>query len=208
MPRRALLVIDVQNEYETGRLPIEYPPLEESLPNIARAMDAAREAGVPVVVVQHDSPADASAFAVGSRGWELHDVVGKRRADHQVNKRLPGAFTGTDLEAWLRARDVDTVSVIGYMTQHCVDSTARQAFHAGFAVEVLGDATGAPAYANAAGAVTAEELHRAHLVALHAGMAAVTTTAEWLDAVRTDRALRADNPLASASSARAAIPAP
>ena len=32
MTRRALIVIDVQNEYETGALPIAHPPLAESLP--------------------------------------------------------------------------------------------------------------------------------------------------------------------------------
>ena len=33
-PRRALLVIDVQNEYFTGQLPIEFPAVSISLPNI------------------------------------------------------------------------------------------------------------------------------------------------------------------------------
>ena len=38
-PRRALVVIDVQNEYfEGGGLPIEHPPVAQSLPNITRAM--------------------------------------------------------------------------------------------------------------------------------------------------------------------------
>ncbi|WP_414695206.1 isochorismatase family protein, partial [Paraburkholderia sp.] len=50
-PRRALVVIDVQNEYVSGDLLIEYPPIETSLANIGRAIDAARAAGVPVVVV-------------------------------------------------------------------------------------------------------------------------------------------------------------
>ena len=42
----ALLVIDVQNEYFTGRLPVTFP--EGSLNNILRAMDNAASAGVPV----------------------------------------------------------------------------------------------------------------------------------------------------------------
>src|SRR5476649_600514 len=53
IPRRALLVIDVQNEYVTGDLPIEFPDVQTSLANIARAMDAARDAGIPIVVVQN-----------------------------------------------------------------------------------------------------------------------------------------------------------
>ena len=66
-PRRALVVIDVQNEYfEGGGLPIEYPPISDTLSNITRAMDAARAAGVPVVVVQHHAPAGAPVRAVAS----------------------------------------------------------------------------------------------------------------------------------------------
>ena len=43
-PHRALLVIDVQNEYFTGDMPIEYPSVDISLPNIVTAMAAARAA--------------------------------------------------------------------------------------------------------------------------------------------------------------------
>lgn len=57
-PRRALIVIDVQKEYFTGgSLLIEYPPVEQTLPNIGRAMDVAQAAGIPVVVVQHSEAA-------------------------------------------------------------------------------------------------------------------------------------------------------
>ncbi len=59
--RRALLVIDVQNEYFTGRLPVTYP--EGSLGNILKAMDTALGSGVPVVVIRHTSTEpDAKAF--------------------------------------------------------------------------------------------------------------------------------------------------
>ncbi|MEK6297809.1 MAG: isochorismatase family protein, partial [Paraburkholderia tropica] len=58
-PRRALVVIDVQNEYVSGDLPIEYPDVHTSLANIGRAIDAARTAGVPVVVVQNFAPAES-----------------------------------------------------------------------------------------------------------------------------------------------------
>ena len=53
MPKRALIVIDVQNEYFDGALPISDPPPGQSLANIGRAMDAATAADVPVIVVRH-----------------------------------------------------------------------------------------------------------------------------------------------------------
>ena len=35
MTTRALVVIDVQNEYMTGELPVEFPPIDSSLANAA-----------------------------------------------------------------------------------------------------------------------------------------------------------------------------
>ncbi len=117
-PRRALIVIDVQNEYVSGNLLIEYPPVSESLANIGKAIDAGNAAGIPVVVVQNDAPATSPLFAIGSPGWELHSVVASRRHEHQVNKTLPSAFAGTDLAQWLAQHEIDTLSVVGYMTHN------------------------------------------------------------------------------------------
>lgn len=191
MVNRALVVIDVQREYENGALPISHPPLAQSLASIGRAMDAAHRQGVPIAVVQHDAPAESPVFAVGSTGWQLHPVVTDRPRDTLFHKRLPGAFTDTGLEKWLRDHAIDTVTLVGYMTQHCVDTTARQAAHAGFAVEVLADATGTLDYRNEVGTVDARSLHTSVLTVLHAGFAAVATLDAWLAALATDRTLSA-----------------
>ncbi|CDI92238.1 isochorismatase hydrolase [Pseudomonas aeruginosa PA38182] len=128
-PKRALLVIDVQNEYVSGNLRIEFPAIQSSLERIGAAMDAAHAAGIPIVVVQHLAPADSPLFARGSRQAELHEVVASRPYQHKVEKQLASSFVGTGLAGWLRERDIDTLAVVGYMTQHCDDSTIRQAIH-------------------------------------------------------------------------------
>ena len=67
--RQALLVIDVQNEYFTGRLPVTFP--EGSLGNILKAMDHAARADIPVAVIQHTAPSkDSPTFRKGSDGVE------------------------------------------------------------------------------------------------------------------------------------------
>ena len=202
-PRRALVVIDVQNEYVSGDLLIEYPPIETSLANIGRAIDAARAAGVPVVVVQNFAPADSPLFARGSVGAELHPVVASRERDHYVEKALPSAFAGTDLKAWLAGRGIDTLAVAGYMTHNCDASTVFEATHAGLAVEFLADATGAVPYANEAGTASAEEIHRAFSVVMHTRFAAVVSTDAWLAAVEKGVPLARDNIYASNQRARA-----
>ena len=177
----ALCVIDVQNEYFTGKLPVTYP--EGSFLNILRAIDTANRKNIPVILIQHENPAGSPAFAKGSEGVEIHREILARPHDVILQKHLPGSFTGTDLESWLRSRKVDTLTICGYMTQMCCDTTARQAFHLGFSVNFLSDATGTLAITNSAGSVTAEELHRAILVTQTMRFSRVIPTAEWVKGI-------------------------
>ena len=176
---RFLLVIDVQNEYFAGKLPVSYP--ENSLANILRVMDAAQVAGLPVVVIQHTAPQpDSPVFRRDSLEWQLRPEVAVRPRAALIHKTLPGSFTGTDLEAWLRERQVDQLVIAGYMTQMCCDTTARQALHLGFKVEFLSDATGTLDISNTAGAVSAEQLHRATLVTQQMRFSDVLSADEWI----------------------------
>ncbi|MBW4645370.1 MAG: cysteine hydrolase [Goleter apudmare HA4340-LM2] len=180
--KRALLVIDVQNEYFTGKLPVTYP--SGSLDKILQVMNIAYERGLPIIVVRHTQPqADSPIFRKGSKEWELHPEVAKHHYDLLIEKNVPGSFTGTELENWLRNRGIDTVVISGYMTQMCCDTTARQASHLGFSVEFLADATGTLTFKNSAGVATDEELHRATLVAQDTFISKVITTSEWIDSV-------------------------
>ena len=192
-PKRALIVIDVQNEYVTGNLRIEYPDVQVSLGNIARAMDAAHTAGIPVVAVQHIAPETSPLFARGSKQAELHPTVTERPFDLLVEKSLASALTKTNLGTWLREQQVDTLTVVGYMTHNCDTSTVLQAHHEGWKVELLHDASGSLPYENAAGKASAEEIHRAFTVVMNTGFAAVASTDEWLQAVRDGQALSPDN---------------
>jgi nicotinamidase-related amidase len=178
--KRAVLVIDVQNEYFAGgQLPITHP--HNHLDNILRVMDSATASGVPVVVVQHTfTQPELLFFKRGTLGWELHPEVASRPRDHWVEKRLPGSFTRTGLEQWLRQRGLDTVTIAGYMTHMCCDTTARQAAHRGLKVEFLSDATGTLPVKNAAGEVDAEEMHRAILCAQQMMISEVLDTERWL----------------------------
>ena len=178
-PRRALIVIDVQNEYVTGNFLIEYPPVRVSLANIGKAIDAAIAHHVPVVVVQHVLPKDAPIFAEGSEGAALHPSVARRHWDHLIVKTLPSVFAQTDFDQWLQHHSIDTLTVIGYMTHNCDDSTVREAMHAGYSVEFLPDAAGSLSYCNRAGSASAEDIHRVVSVVMQSAYAAVMSTDEW-----------------------------
>jgi len=192
-PRRALLVIDVQNEYFTGNLPITYPPAEDSLRNIGLAMEAARESGIPVVRVLQHSPSGAPLFAADSEGRQPHPALAGHPVDHTVHKTRASAFMGTDLADWLAARDIDTVTVVGYMTHNCDAATIFDARHWELGAEFLSDASGSLAYRNAAGEANGEEIHRVFCTVFHSNFAAVATTAQWIEAIRAGQPLEKDN---------------
>ncbi|NMB77835.1 MAG: cysteine hydrolase [Methanomicrobiales archaeon] len=177
--KQALLIIDVQNEYFTGKVPVTYPA--GSFENILKAMDWAHSSHVPVVVIQHTNIApEAATFRKGTPGWELHDEIKRRHADVVIEKHLPGSFTGTSLEEWLKAHGITTVTIAGYMTQMCCDTTARQAFHRGYTVNFLSDATGTLTISNAAGSISDADLHRAILVTQQMRFSRVLKTDEWI----------------------------
>lgn len=202
-PRRALVVIDVQNEYfPGGNLPIEHPPIADTLPNVLRAMDAAQAAGIPVVVVQHTAPAGAPVIDKGTDRWQLHPEVARRPADHRIEKQWASVFAGTGFGDWLQARGIDTLAVAGYMTHNCDASTVLEAHHRGMAVEFLTDASGSLPYANAAGRATAEEIHRVMAVVFHSNFAAAVATADWVAAAQAGTALQPDNVFVSNQRAR------
>lgn len=205
--KRALIVVDVQNEYFSGGLLIEYPPVSQTLPNIGRAMDAARAAGVPVVVVQNTARPDAPVFVKGTPGWELNEVVGGRPRDHYIEKNLPSVFTGTDLKDWIASNGIDTLTVIGYMTHNCDASTVFEAAHLHLNVEFLSDASGSLSYENSAGQASAEEIHRVFSVVFQSRFAAVLSTEQWIDALKTDALPYLDNPYASNQRALARVKA-
>jgi nicotinamidase-related amidase len=96
-----------------------------------------------------------------------------------VEKNLPGSFTGTELEKWLREQGIERVAICGYMAQMCCDTTSRQAFHLGLQVDFLSDATGTLSMQNSAGSISGSDLHRAVLVTMVAKFARVVGTEEW-----------------------------
>ena len=203
-PRRALIIIDAQQQYFDGILAIEHPPRDQSIAKIAEAFDAATSNDVPVVIVQHELPEGAPVFAVGSDAHQLHPEIEQRAAaaSKRVSKSLASVFEGTGLLEWMRSEDVDTITLTGYMTNNCVLASAAAAEPLGFTVEVLSDATGAIPLSNATGSASSAQVHETVMTLLNSNWAAVATTADWIDAVQTGTTLSSSNLAESAMAGR------
>jgi nicotinamidase-related amidase len=189
--RRALILVDVQQQYFSGPLEIQYPHHQESLPMIAKAIDAATAAGIPIAAIQHNAGEGAPVFAPGTAEYELHPEVEARRTSSwkDVIKQYGSVYAGTDVAAWLREHDVDTVTLVGYMTNNCILASAVEAEFLGFNTEVLSDATGAINLSNDAGTADAKTVHTTLMTLLNSNWAAVASTQAWAEAVESGKAL-------------------
>lgn len=122
-------------------------------------MTRAAEAEIPTAVIRHhQADPDSRIFHLNSEMCELHGEVVEHPRDVLIDKQLPESFTQTGLEDSLKSVEAVTVSIVGYMTHMCCNTTALQAFHRGYEVEFLRVVTGTLTVDNDAGKATAEEL--------------------------------------------------
>ncbi len=178
MEKTALIVIDAQQEYFAPSGKVVLPGGPAAVERIATVLGWARTHGVPVIHVVHESRRPGpTIFAPGSPGLAIHPKAAPAPGEPVVTKHLPGSFTGTPLEETLRTQGIERVILSGFMTQMCVDTTARQAAHLGFKVTVLSDASAAMDVKGPDGRVIpAADVHRTHLGSLTGFLADVTSS--------------------------------
>ncbi len=150
----ALVIVDLQRGIVA--LPTVHPVAD--VVQRARALaDAFRRHRLPVVLVNVDGVppgrTEQSRFRGGmpSGFADFVDELNRQPSDHVVTKRTAGAFTRTDLEAYLTSRGVTQVVIVGVATSMGVEATARQAHELGFNVALAVDAmtdTQADAHSN------------------------------------------------------------
>lgn len=139
---RALVVIDVQNDYFPGG---GYPlwNTDKTLENIEATMALARAQGVHVVHVQHvanTANGPSPFFNPGSQGVAIHPRILAAAPDAPVVvKQHADSFVGTTLEATLQRWGVRELLVCGMMTQNCVTHTAISRAAEKYQVRILGD---------------------------------------------------------------------
>ncbi len=139
----ALIVIDLQKGIAAMAAGLGGPAV---IANAARLAEGFRARGLPVVLVnvvpqaQRRSEQTYSARQLPPDWAELVPELNVQSTDHCITKHSWGAFTGTGLEEWLKARGVTQVMMAGISTSIGVETTARQAFEAGFNVGFALDA--------------------------------------------------------------------
>ncbi|MBN8818845.1 MAG: cysteine hydrolase [Sphingomonas sp.] len=192
----ALVVVDVQTDFAAphgllGRVGVDLSSVPPALANITALIGTARAAGATLAFMrvvtspQTDSNAlktlmarkgmpGGEAICRSDDGGSDYYVVAAEPGDIQIDKLLYDSFHGTDLDAQLRARGVETLVMTGFSTDCCVDQTARAAFHRDYHVFIVSDAC----------AAYDDELHQSALNILQKNCALLVSTedvvASWM----------------------------
>lgn len=153
--RPALLVVDMTLGFTDPESPLACD-LEEPVANIAKLLEAARDAGIPVifttVAYRESDKVTAAAFIdkvpallkleAGSRWAEVDPRIAPLETEPVLNKLFASAFYGTGLPSALAAAGVDTLIVAGASTSGCVRATAVDALQYGYRPVVPREAVG------------------------------------------------------------------
>jgi nicotinamidase-related amidase len=147
----AVLIMDYQNDIVHG-VAAHDPQLVD---RAAAVLSGARLAGVPVLYVivcfrlGYPEVSDrnkifrglkaAGRLGEGTPGAEIHPQVAPQPTEVIVTKRRVGAFSTTDLESVLRAKNVTSLVLLGIATSGVVLSTVRWAADADYDLIVLED---------------------------------------------------------------------
>ncbi|MCX4586321.1 isochorismatase family protein [Streptomyces sp. NBC_01481] len=165
--RRALIIVDVQKDFcEGGSVPVKGgADRAAAIAELVRRADgqyafvvATRDHHIDPGAHFSENPDFQDSFpvhcVVGSEGGEFHpDFAPAVDSGHVNEVFFKGAHSasksgfegsaqdGTTLSAWLKARDIADLDVVGIATDHCVKATALDGVRAGFTVRVLLDYT-------------------------------------------------------------------
>jgi ureidoacrylate peracid hydrolase len=159
--RAALLVIDMQRDFVEAGAIMEVPMARNRIPEMRRILERCRTDGVPVFFTRHVlsdrfdiSPLEttyipklkSAGMREGTPGAEVIAELTPRPDETVIVKHRYDAFYNTQLDTALRnvrgPGGVDTVIVVGTVTNICCESTARSAFMRDYKVAFISDANG------------------------------------------------------------------
>ncbi|WP_106475499.1 isochorismatase family protein [Phytohalomonas tamaricis] len=190
--RSALLVIDMQNDFVREGAPMAVPMARERIPAMQRLVESCRYQAIPVLYTQqvlYDafqvSPLEVAyqphlkqaGMRAGSEGIAIIEELAPAVDEVVITKHRYDAFYNTQLETILRnirgPGVVDTLFIVGTVTNICCESTARSAFMRDFKVVFVSDANGGLDHAS----------HEATLASIGSVFGRVLSTDALIDAL-------------------------
>ena len=173
---KALLIIDIQNDYFAGGA-MKLVGSDEAAHNAARILSSFREQGLPVIHVQHLALSPTATFFLpGTDGAKIHESVAPIDGETVITKNFPNSFRGTNLKDVLDGLNLEQLVVVGMMTHMCIDTSVRAANDFGFKVTLVSDACATLDLEFDGRTVAAADVQVSYLAAIDGSFATVVTT--------------------------------
>ena len=167
---KTLIIIDVQNEFSSnGKRPV--PEFLAIVGNINKKVEKARAEDSNIAWIRHfNKVTESPAFVPGTWGSEFASGMGPNpnsKKEIELHKDVYGAFTGTEIDKWLRKNNSNELEIMGFYTHGCVSTTAREAIMLGYdvSISISGTAT-CDLEDTLLGHMSAAEIRRAALLQL------------------------------------------
>ncbi len=155
--------------------------IENAEHKIARIMTSWRELGDPIIHVKHVSPNPSSPFFRDAPGSQFTEDLAPNRNELVFEKSKSSAFSDTNLMMELNNLAIETLVIVGFTANECIDATARDAAECGFSTYVVSDATASFDVVGPDGILyRAERIHKLTLANIHALWATVISSNELL----------------------------
>jgi nicotinamidase-related amidase len=178
MTKRAIVVVDLQNEYlPNGKLPLHQ--LDRAIENAAKVIEDARAKGDQVIHIRHEQPG-APFFVPGSEGVEIIPAVAPQPGETVITKNHPNSFRDTQLKEVLDHQRVEDVVIVGAMSHMCIGATARAATDYGYKTTIVEDACATMDLEFGGVNVPAKQVHAVNMAALAFAHGEVVATDDLL----------------------------
>jgi nicotinamidase-related amidase len=190
MTKRALVVVDMQNDYFPGGK-WTLTGIEAAADNTARLISSARANGDLIVHIRHEfATADAPFFAPGTAGAHVHPKANNLENEPVVLKHHVNSYRETNLKEILDRHGIEDVVICGAMSHMCVDAVTRASADLGYGVTVIHDACATRDLEFNGVKVPAAQVHTAFMASLGFAYATMLSTDEYLEAARLKNADR------------------
>ena len=179
--KTSLVIIDMLNDFVKEKGTLVVPEAQNLVPNQTRLLKESRKLGAQVLYLTDNHQPDDDEFekwpphaVVGTWGSKIVDELKPEDNIPIVPKRRYSGFFGTDLDLRLREKHVETIVLVGVLTDICVMYTSADAASRGYDVVIVSDATASTSEKNHQFALQ----HMKEVLGLH-----VVTTDEVIDAL-------------------------
>lgn len=139
--KTALILVDIQKGFDNVDYWGGQRNNSDAEKNAGQLLSLWRSHKLPFFHIQHCSTNPASILAPGHPGNGFKEIVEPLSGETVIQKNVNSAFIGTNLKVILDSKEIDSVIVIGFTTDHCVSTTARMAANYGYKTFVVSDAS-------------------------------------------------------------------